>query len=51
MKYVATTNTVETTCQNIQWIVSKFGKGIRYARIRILAMFRTKNAATAVKIA
>ncbi len=49
--YVATTNTVETMCQNIQCIVSKLGKYIREVKIRILVMFRAKNIASAVMIA
>lgn len=38
-------------CQNIQWIVSKFGEVVMDARIRILAMFRIKSVVRAVRVA
>ena len=49
--YVATTKNVETMCQNIQWIVSKFGVFVRKARIIILVMFSVKRIVRDVAMA
>lgn len=48
--YIIATKRVEIMCQNIQWIVSKFGEGIRIIMIRILVMLNAKRAIVAVRI-
>ncbi len=49
--YVAITNMVETMCQNMKCIVSNSGVFISVIRIRILVIFRAKNAVRAARSA
>ncbi len=51
MNQIATMNIVDTRCQNIQCVMSKYEVVASGTSIRILVMFRAKSIATAVSIA